>query len=131
MSFIQRSSDGDSPFAQIYNSSSWDINTRPDTTSQTWLSATGTTNGYGFTGQGYIFGFVSAAANSLARVYIEDNNNFYASGSYHYDNNQNWANSDDEIIGYGNDTTHLQGAALQYGGYNDLSRFNIIRIEAS
>ena len=130
MSYLQRTSDLSSPFAQIYNSGGWNINTRPDTTSETWLSATGTTNGYAFTGQGYIFGFLSAAANSLARVYVEDDN-FYTSGSYHYDNNQNWANSDDEMIGYGNDTTHKQGAALQYGAYNNLSRFNIIRIEAS
>lgn len=130
MSYLQRSSDSSSPFAQIYNSGGWNINTRPDTTSETWLSATGTTNGYGFTGQGYIFGFLSASANSLARVYVEDNE-FYTSGSYHYDNNQNWANSDDEMIAYGNDTTHYQGAALQYGAYSDVSRFNVIRIEAS
>ena len=130
MSYLQRVGNGESPFAQISNTIDWNINNRPNTVSEPWLSATTTSfNGYEFTGQGYIFGYLTATANSLARVYI-GTNNFYTSGAYHYDVNQNWANSDDEMIYYGNDTTHFQGAKIGYANYDPLTRFNIIRMEA-
>jgi hypothetical protein len=130
MSYLQRYGNGESPFAQISNTIDWNINNRPDTVSAPWLSATTTSfNGYEFTGQGYIFGYLTATDNSLARVYI-GTNNFYTSGAYHYDVNQNWANSDDEMIYYGNDTTHYKGTQIAYANYDPVTRFNIIRMEA-
>ena len=131
MSYIQRISDTSSPFAQVYNSTDWwDIDTRPDTKSQTWLSAsTFNNNSYEFSGAGYIFGFMTAAATSLGRIYLAENDEFYKSGNYHYEVNSDWVISDDEMIGYGDIVGHQQGSNLSWGIYTSSSRLNVIRLE--
>lgn len=129
MSYIQRNTS--SPFAQIYNSTSWNINTRPDTKSQTWLStSTFNSNSYEFSGAGYIFGFMTSAGSSLGRIYLAENNDFYKSGNYHNEANSDWVISDDEMIGYGDIVGHKQGSNLAWSGYLSSSRLNVIRLEA-
>ena len=132
MSYLQRSSDGSSPFAQVYNTADWNISTRPNTTSQTWLSASShNSNSYEFTGKGDIFGFMTASCSSLGRYYIAENSDFYLSGSYHWEINGSRAISDDEMIGYGDIVGHDRGAYVNgaYGSYKATSRLNVIRME--
>ena len=128
MSYLQRTST-ESCFAQVYNASStWSFTNRPDTKTQNWLSPSGT-NGYSFTGNGYIFGFLVATSTVLGRSYIGANN-FYTSGIFAYQPNTGWATSNDEMIFYGSRTEHYQGTTINWPLYSDLTRFNIIRLES-
>ena len=66
MSFLQRTSD-DNPFAMTYNTGTWTYLSRPNTKTETWLTASGT-NGYSFTGKGFVFGFMSAHVTGITQV---------------------------------------------------------------
>ena len=126
MSYQQRTSL--TPFAQVYQSSgNWTYSAHPDTKTQSWLTASGT-NGYSFSGSGYLFGFWVSSGGSLTRQYLD--NTFYTSACYAGGSNQNWANSDDEAINYGNTTEFYLGSSLVFSNYTDISRLNVIRMEA-
>lgn len=133
MSYLQRFAGGATPFGQTYDTSAtgWSVSVRPNTATETWLTASGT-NGYSFTGSGYIFGFMSANAskNTLGQLEVESSssprwqNGFFCG----YPNTSRTA-SDDEAIGYGSTTEHYRGTYLTWDGYNKNSRINVIRIE--
>ena len=128
MSYQQRTTIT-TPFAQVYQSSGdWNYSSQPDTKTQTWLSASGT-NGYSFSGNGYVFGFLVSSGLSLARQYV-GSNVFYTSATYAGNGNSTWSNSDDETMGYTNTTEIYLGAQYDWSNYDAMSRFNIIRMEA-
>ena len=133
MSFLQRISDDTNPFAQVYNdTTNWTYNSRPDTVSETWLTASGS-YAYEFTGNGYIFGFMTSSAYSLGELrFVSSTAPRYRSGFYCSTGVQTWDASDDEAIGYGNNVQGYQGSFYPdaWGAYAPSSRFNIIRMEA-
>ena len=132
MSFLQRTAS--TPFGQVYNATSnWTLNSRPDTTTETWLSTSGD-YGYSFSGSGYIFGFMTAYTTSisLGELKVEDQNNSrYQSGFYRSVGVASRNTSDDEAIGYGNLVQGFRGNyyGSAWGDYLPSSRINVIRME--
>jgi hypothetical protein len=117
MSFLQRISDDTNPFAQVYN----------DNANWTYGSYA-----YEFTGNGYIFGFMTSVSNSLGELrFVSSSAPRYRSGFYCSTGVQTWDASDDEAIGYGNNVQGYQGTFYPstWGSYAPSSRLNIIRME--
>ena len=131
MSFLQRTST-DTPFAMTYNTGTWTYLNRPNTKTETWLTTSGT-NGYSFTGKGYVFGFMSATVSSLGQLEIGDSSGTprYQNGFYVGYPNTSRTASDDEAIDYASTTEHYRGTQAAWGTYSANSRISVIRIEAS
>lgn len=132
MSYLQRTATDVSPFAQVYNNTAnWTYNNRPDTKSETWLTASGT-NGYEFSGQGYVFGFMTAVTGSLGQLKIVSSSSpRYENGFFCSNSVTSRTSSDDEAIGYGSTTEHYRGNFYPnlWGSYGPSSRINVIRME--
>ena len=135
MSYTQRSTTDKSPFAMTYHTSTWNISTSPNTTTQTWLTSSG--NGFTFTGSGYVFGFLVAEPyQNLAAVKLGDTNNpRFTWGEFIETTNSSGtrSQSDDMCIYYGNNTKHHQGAVYHtyWNSYSNTSRLNVIRMEST
>lgn len=133
MSYIQRKRDTESPFSQTYNTATWNVSTSPNTTtSPNWMTSNG--NGYSFTGNGYVFGFIQpSSGNSIAGLGIGSSNPAYYTRGMLLDNSGSTlgAMNDDMCINYSNNTKHYH--FNQYFGsapsYTASSRFNVIRME--
>ena len=131
MSYLQRTSLADSPFAQTYNSAAWNLSTSPDTTTASaWTTSSG--NGFDFTGSAYVFGYLVPKSNTLGSLRLGSSSpGDYTRGIF-IDSSASSTRvmSDDMAIGYVSDSKHY---AVSYSGfwgsYKKESRFNIIRIE--
>ena len=132
MSYLQRTALAESPFAQTYNTGTWNVSTSPNTaTSPNWMSASG--NGHSFTGSGYIFGFVFPTSNVLGALGVGSSSAAQYTRGITIDASTSSTRimSDDMAIGYASDTKHYQisGYSFPWPSYTADSRFNVIRME--
>ncbi len=136
MSYIAKTPDG-SPFAQNTSSTSGNISIasgRMDTVSEDWLDTDHGTNGYSFTGNGFIYGALtvgSGTASMTCWVLSNSSGDRFTGGEIQTYNYSSRAVSDDEAIAYG-DNTSRYALAGNYGVGNltgSDSRINVIRME--
>jgi len=132
MSYLQRLSLVESPFAQTYNTTTWNGSTTPNTTtSSNWMTGSG--NGYDFNGSGYVFGFIVPDGQSIGDIGLESATVPRYTRSIVVDTSTAAvrAMSDDMCIGYASDTKHYQISNYYptWPNYHPDSRFNVIRME--
>ena len=116
MSFLQRDTSTASPFAQVYHSTgTFTWGSRPNTATETWLSATGT-NGYAFDGKGFVFGLFVFNGSSVVGWRFGTNVTAYSSDFRHGEAmayiNSSKAACDDIAIGYEGDISKFKKADL-------------------
>ena len=136
MSYIAKTPDG-SPFAQNTNSTSGNISIssgRMDTVSEDWLDTDHGTNGYSFTGNGFIYGSLTVGGGTASMtcwVLSNSSGDRFTGGEIQTYNYSSRAVSDDEAIAYGNNTSRYAIAPSPYVGNftGSDSRINVIRME--